>query len=110
VYQIVWEIVRQFVREIVLCVDALFSYRTENRIAIRFAANRTSIRLGNRMRVDGPLGKTTDKHGELFCFVCIRALSSHSAAEFNISPDRWQHLWLVAIVPPERWGKMDIND
>jgi hypothetical protein len=34
----------------------------------------------------------------------IRALSAHSAAEFNISPGRWQHVWLVAIVPPERWG------
>jgi hypothetical protein len=32
-------------------VDTLFSYQTENRIAIRFAANRT----GNRIRVDGPL-------------------------------------------------------
>ncbi len=40
----------------------------------------------------------------------IRALSAHSAAEFNISPGRWQHVWLVAIVPPERWGKMDRND
>jgi hypothetical protein len=40
----------------------------------------------------------------------IRALSAHSAAEFNSSPSRWQHVWLVAIVPPERWGKMDRND
>jgi hypothetical protein len=40
----------------------------------------------------------------------IRALSAHSAAEFNSSPGRWQHVWLVAIVPPERWGKMDRND
>jgi hypothetical protein len=40
----------------------------------------------------------------------IRALSAHSAAEFNILPGRWQHAWLVAIVPPERWGKMDRND
>jgi hypothetical protein len=40
----------------------------------------------------------------------IRALSAHSAAEFNISPGRWQHVWLVAIVPPKRWGKMDRND
>jgi hypothetical protein len=40
----------------------------------------------------------------------IRALSAHSAAEFNISPGRWQHLWLVAIVPPKRWGKIDRND
>jgi hypothetical protein len=40
----------------------------------------------------------------------IRALSAHSAAEFNNSPGRWQHVWLVAIVPPERWGKMDRND
>jgi hypothetical protein len=51
----VWEIVRQFVREIVLRVDALFSYRTENRIPIRFAANRTAIRIGILIRVDGPL-------------------------------------------------------
>jgi hypothetical protein len=36
----------------------------------------------------------------------LGALSS----EFNISPGRWQHVWLVAIVPPERWGKMDRND
>jgi hypothetical protein len=28
-------------------VDAIFSYRTENRIPIRFAANRTGIRMGN---------------------------------------------------------------
>jgi hypothetical protein len=35
----------------------------------------------------------------------IRALSAHSAAEFNILPGRWQHLWLVAIVPPKRGGK-----
>jgi hypothetical protein len=40
----------------------------------------------------------------------IRALSAHSAAEFNSSPGRWHHVWLVAIVPPERWGKMDRND
>jgi hypothetical protein len=36
----------------------------------------------------------------------VGALSS----EFNILPCRWQHVWLVAIVPPERWGKMDRND
>jgi hypothetical protein len=36
-------------------VDAIFSYRTENRIPIRFAANRTGIRTGNPIRVDGPL-------------------------------------------------------
>jgi hypothetical protein len=42
--------------------------------------------------------------------IAIRALSAHSAAKFNISPDRWQHVWLVAIVSPERWGKMDRND
>jgi hypothetical protein len=35
-------------------VDAIFSYRTEIRMAIRFAANRTGIRMGNRIRVDGP--------------------------------------------------------
>jgi hypothetical protein len=46
----------------------------------------------------------------LFRKVSIRALSAHSAAEFNISPGRWQHVWLVAIVPPERWEKMDRND
>jgi hypothetical protein len=40
----------------------------------------------------------------------IRALSAHSAAEFNISPGRWQHVWLVAIVPTERLGKMHRND
>jgi hypothetical protein len=40
----------------------------------------------------------------------IQALSAHSAAELNISPGRWQHVWLVAIVPPKRWGKMDRND
>jgi hypothetical protein len=42
--------------------------------------------------------------------VSIRALSAHSAAEFNSSTGRWQQVWLVAIVPPERWGKMDRND
>jgi hypothetical protein len=40
----------------------------------------------------------------------IRALSAHSAAEFHILPDRWQHVWLVAIVSPKRLGKMDKND
>jgi hypothetical protein len=40
----------------------------------------------------------------------IRALSAHSAADFNSSPGRWQQVWLVAIVPPDRWGKMDKND
>jgi hypothetical protein len=49
----------------------------------------------------------TNKIGSLFA---IRALSAHSAAEFNSSPGRWQHVWLLAIVPPERWGKMDRND
>jgi hypothetical protein len=34
----------------------------------------------------------------------------HSAAEFNISPGRWQHVWLLAIAPTERGGKMDRND
>jgi hypothetical protein len=47
----------------------------------------------------------TDKY-----FIRIRALSAHSAAEFNILPGGWQHLWLVAIFPPKRWGKMDRND
>jgi hypothetical protein len=37
----------------------------------------------------------------------LRALSARLAAEFNISPGRWKHVWLVAIVPPKRWGKMD---
>jgi hypothetical protein len=43
------------------------------------------------------------------CSECsIRAaLSARIAAEFNISPGRWKHVWLVAIVPPERWGEMD---
>jgi hypothetical protein len=36
-------------------VDAIFSYRTENRIRIRFAANRMGICTGNCIRVDGPL-------------------------------------------------------
>jgi hypothetical protein len=40
----------------------------------------------------------------------MRALSAHSAAEFYSSPGRWQHVWLVAIVPAERFGKMDRND
>jgi hypothetical protein len=52
--------------------------------------------------------------GLIFWHMCssppIRALSAQSAAEFNISPGRWQHLWLMAIVPPKRWGKMDRND
>jgi hypothetical protein len=33
--------------------DAIFPYRTENRISIQFAANRTWIRTGNGVRVDG---------------------------------------------------------
>jgi hypothetical protein len=51
---IVWGFVRGFVPRFVLRVDALFSYCTEIRIAIRFAANRKGIRMGNRIRVDGP--------------------------------------------------------
>jgi hypothetical protein len=40
----------------------------------------------------------------------IRGLSAHSAAKFNISPGRWQQVWLVAIVPTKRWGEMDWRD
>jgi hypothetical protein len=40
--------------KIVLRVEALFCNRTENRIPIRLAANRTLICTGNRLRVDGP--------------------------------------------------------
>jgi hypothetical protein len=29
--------------------------------------------------------------------LAIRALSAHSAAEFNSSPGRWQQVWLVAL-------------
>jgi hypothetical protein len=32
-------------------VDTIFSYRAEIRMAIRFAANCTGIRMGNRIRV-----------------------------------------------------------
>jgi hypothetical protein len=38
-----------------------------------------------------------------------RALSAHSAVEFSILPGRWQHVWVVAIVSTERWGKVDRN-
>jgi hypothetical protein len=51
VREIVREFEREFVRRFVSRVDALFSYRTDNRIAIRFVANRTLIRMGNRVRV-----------------------------------------------------------
>jgi hypothetical protein len=61
--QIVWEIVRQFVREILSGVDAIFSYGTENRIPIRFAANRTGIRMGNRLRVEAPKSVDTQWGG-----------------------------------------------
>jgi hypothetical protein len=64
VRQIVWEIQRQFVREIILCVDAFFSYCTENCIRIRFAANRTLICTGNRIRVDGPSDRRTNHRRE----------------------------------------------
>jgi hypothetical protein len=50
------------------------------------------------------------RHDISFNQLLIRALSAHSAAEFNILPGRWQHIWLVAIVPPKRWGEMDRND
>jgi hypothetical protein len=40
----------------------------------------------------------------------IRALSAHSAAEFNISPGRRTAIWSVASVPTARWGEMDRND
>jgi hypothetical protein len=39
----------------IVCEDTLFYYHTEKRIPIRFAANRSHIRTGNRMSVDGPL-------------------------------------------------------
>jgi hypothetical protein len=58
--------------------------------------------------VSGPLNSV--KRNIRSPTVAIRALSAHSAAEFNISPGRWQHVWLVAIVPPKRWGKIDRND
>jgi hypothetical protein len=35
---------------------------------------------------------------------------AHSASEFNTLPGRWQHVWLVDIVPPEEMGKMDRYD
>jgi hypothetical protein len=43
---------------------------------------------------------------------CVYNSSSVGAlsSQFNILPGRRQHVWLVAIVPPERWGKMDKND
>jgi hypothetical protein len=44
------------------------------------------------------------------CANIIGALSTQSVPELNISPGRWQHVWLVAIVPTERWGEMDRND
>jgi hypothetical protein len=63
--------------------------------------HRVSISPGTGTVSRGNISKTLET---------IRALSAHSAAEFNISPGRWQHVWVVAIVPPERWGKMDRND
>jgi hypothetical protein len=51
---------------ICMYVDAQYYYRTEIRIAIRFAANRTEIRIGNRIRVDGPLATIEKK----FCNIC----------------------------------------
>jgi hypothetical protein len=45
----------------------------------------------------------------LHVHACIRALSVHSSAEFNILPCRWQHARLVAIILSERWGKIDRN-
>jgi hypothetical protein len=73
VYEIVFGIVhefgrgfgRRFAREIVSRVDASFYYRTEIRISIRFATNRTPIRTGNRIRVDGPLSVPPSR----FCVV-----------------------------------------
>jgi hypothetical protein len=42
--------------------------------------------------------------------LAIRALSAHSATEFNISPGRGTAIWPVAIVSTQRSGKMDRND
>jgi hypothetical protein len=54
--------------------------------------------------------------------VNVRILFSKNAAIFELcrrtqQPSlkfrlvgAWQHVWLVAIVPPERWGKMYINN
>jgi hypothetical protein len=43
-------------------------------------------------------------------FLKIFELSAHLATEFSISPARWTAIWPVAIVPIERWGKMDRNE
>jgi hypothetical protein len=61
---------------------------------------------GLRVKNGGKLweGSIVAEAGKLFR---IRALSAHLAAEFNILPGSWQHVWLVAIVPPKRWRKMD---
>jgi hypothetical protein len=56
------QIEHEFVRRIVLRVDAQFSYPTENRILFRFAANRTPICTGNRICVDSPLPCNTYVH------------------------------------------------
>jgi hypothetical protein len=37
--------------------------------------------------------------------VTLVLFAAHLAAEFNILPGRWQHVWLVDIVPHKIWGK-----
>jgi hypothetical protein len=50
------------------------------------------------------------RSGVFEVYIYIRALSAHSATEFNISPGRWTAIWPVASVSTERWGKMERND
>jgi hypothetical protein len=38
-----------------------------------------------------------------------RTTQNYCPHKLNILPGRWQHVWLVAIVPPERWGKWTEN-
>jgi hypothetical protein len=77
--------------------DAIFSYRTESRIPIRFAANRTGI----RFRIDGSLiqFKTSPK-GCFDRFLSISAPSEPKSAQNDTKCQYFLSLRLEKRAPP----------
>jgi hypothetical protein len=88
------------------CYSVVFGNRD------RIFGNRSQIFGQNRIfgignAAEYSVSAEVENSGFVRSLVTIPALSAHLAAEFNISPGRWQHVWLVSIVPPKRWGKID---
>jgi hypothetical protein len=89
--------------------------RCRHRPFRRWLSQPGSARLSWEWEAAAATGTDHDKSEHIYIYkriesVCLFVWPAHSAAEFDILPDRWQHLWLVAIVPPEWWGEMDRND